>query len=147
MAHEEEAPYSVTTSPQPPPLGFRDKYVRNRRTTHLIYRVAVGVVGTAVIVLGVVLLPLPGPGWLVIFAGLAILASEFEWAERLLRYARDKVLAWTHWVNRQPIPLRLAIGLACAAIVGAALIAYMAVFGIPAWLPESTQNLLDEIVP
>jgi uncharacterized protein (TIGR02611 family) len=132
---------------EPPKLGLRDRYVRNRRTTHLAWRIAVGVVGTLVIALGIVLLPLPGPGWLVIFAGLAILASEFAWAERLLHYARDKVLAWTRWVNRQPIPIRLLVGLACAAVVAGALFLYLVVFGIPTWLPDSTQRLLDEVVP
>ena len=149
MAHEERGKSAARSvvAPEPPSLGFRDRFIRNRRATHLAYRIVVGVLGALVIVIGIIMLPLPGPGWLVIFFGLAILASEFEWAERLLRYARDKVLSWTHWVNRQPIPVRLAIGLACAAIVVGALIAYMTVFGIPGWLPESTQNLLDDIVP
>ncbi len=102
--------------------GFRDRYLRRTRTTRLVYRAIVGVVGTLVIVLGIVLLPLPGPGWLVIFAGLAILASEFAWAERLLDYARDKVLAWTHWVGRQPWGIRLLIGLATLLVVAAAVV-------------------------
>ena len=33
---------------------------------------------------GVAMLALPGPGWLTIAAGLALLASEFEWARNLL---------------------------------------------------------------
>lgn len=43
----------------------------------------VGVVGTVVTVVGIVLIPLPGPGWLIVFAGLALLASEFAVAARL----------------------------------------------------------------
>ncbi len=39
--------------------------------------------GFAVVGTGIVLLPLPGPGWVIIFAGFAILASEFEFAERI----------------------------------------------------------------
>lgn len=53
-------------------------------------KVAVGVVGVAVLVVGVALIVLPGPAFLVIPAGLAILATEFLWARRLLRYAKDR---------------------------------------------------------
>jgi uncharacterized protein (TIGR02611 family) len=51
-------------------------------------RVAVGVVGVTVIVVGVALLVLPGPAFIVLPVGLGILAIEFEWARRLLRRAR-----------------------------------------------------------
>ena len=40
--------------------------------------------GFTLLAIGVVLLLTPGPGWLVIFSGLAILAAEFLWARRLL---------------------------------------------------------------
>jgi uncharacterized protein (TIGR02611 family) len=158
VAHDEDAaPAKDVAAPldgpvASPPLadsqaGFRDRYLRRTRTTHLIYRTVVGIVGGLVIVLGVILLPLPGPGWLVIFAGLAILASEFTWAERLLDYARDKVLAWTHWVGRQPLGVRLSIGTACVVIVAAAVIAYLAVVGVPSWLPNGPEHWLDSWVP
>jgi uncharacterized protein (TIGR02611 family) len=54
-------------------------------------RVAITIVGFAVVVLGLILVPLPGPGWLIVFAGLAILATEYVWARRLLNYAKSKV--------------------------------------------------------
>ncbi len=46
--------------------------------------VAVACVGGAVVLAGVAMLALPGPGILAILAGLAILASEFVWARRVL---------------------------------------------------------------
>ncbi|HYD51989.1 MAG TPA: PGPGW domain-containing protein [Gemmatimonadaceae bacterium] len=55
-------------------------------------KVVVAVVGTAVLIAGVALLVLPGPAFVVIPAGLAILATEFVWARRLLRYAKDRAL-------------------------------------------------------
>lgn len=48
------------------------------------------IVGVALMLGGVVLLVLPGPGVLVIFAGLGLLATEFTWAARLLRWARTR---------------------------------------------------------
>lgn len=55
-------------------------------------KVAVAVVGTAVLIAGAALLVLPGPALLVIPAGLAILATEFVWARRLLRYAKERAV-------------------------------------------------------
>jgi uncharacterized protein (TIGR02611 family) len=52
-------------------------------------KVAVLVVGGTVLAIGVALIVLPGPAFLVIPAGLAILATEFLWARRLLREAKD----------------------------------------------------------
>ena len=54
----------------------------------LIKRVLVGFVGGLVTLFGVVALVAPGPGWLIIFTGLGILASEFAWAARVLTSAR-----------------------------------------------------------
>jgi len=51
-------------------------------------RIVVGVVGTTVIAVGVALLVLPGPAFVVLPIGLGILAIEFEWARRLMRRAR-----------------------------------------------------------
>ncbi|HVD15451.1 MAG TPA: PGPGW domain-containing protein [Actinomycetota bacterium] len=52
-------------------------------------RIGVLVVGLALLVVGVVLLVLPGPGLLVILAGLALLATEYAWARRLLVRVRE----------------------------------------------------------
>lgn len=53
-------------------------------------RIAVFIVGSIVGLAGVAMLVLPGPGIVVILAGLAILASEFVWAERALDSAKAK---------------------------------------------------------
>jgi uncharacterized protein (TIGR02611 family) len=53
-------------------------------------RIAVTIGGFAVLLAGVALLVLPGPGWLLIFLGLGILATEYVWAQRMLTYARQK---------------------------------------------------------
>ena len=53
-------------------------------------RILVTAVGGFLVLVGVALLVLPGPGWLVIFIGLGILATEYVWAERLLKMAKDK---------------------------------------------------------
>ncbi|MGN6597851.1 MAG: PGPGW domain-containing protein [Actinomycetes bacterium] len=71
-------------APQPAAPGE----ARARTPSSPLRRAAVAVAGTLVVALGVVLLPLPGPGMVVIVAGLGILATEFVWAERLLKRAK-----------------------------------------------------------
>lgn len=72
-------------------------------------KVIIGIVGGAVLIIGIIAIPYPGPGWLIVFAGLAILATEFEWAGRVLAFARSKYDAWTEWLKRQPLIVRLLV--------------------------------------
>lgn len=55
-----------------------------------VRRVVVTLVGFLVVLLGLVLLVLPGPGLLVVALGFAILATEFVWAWRAQRYVQRK---------------------------------------------------------
>ncbi|MEU8706218.1 TIGR02611 family protein [Streptomyces sp. NPDC048565] len=73
-------------------LGSRAPgFIRASRVLHLSWQVGIFVVGLAVVGTGIVMLPLPGPGWLVIFGGMAIWATEFVWAQLVLRWTRRKV--------------------------------------------------------
>lgn len=54
-------------------------------------KIVVGVIGATVILAGIAMLVLPGPGWLAIFGGLAILATEFAWARWMLKHARERM--------------------------------------------------------
>lgn len=62
------------------------------RVTDLMWRIGVGVIGGAITAIGVIALIGPGPGWLIVFVGLGILASEFAWAERALFKAKVAAL-------------------------------------------------------
>ncbi len=55
------------------------------------WRLIVLVVGGTLLVIGVAMVVLPGPAFVVIPAGLAVLATEFVWARRLLVRVRDYV--------------------------------------------------------
>jgi len=60
------------------------------RPSGLVRKAGVAVAGIVVILIGIPMIPLVGPGWLVVFTGLAILSSEFEWAGRLRDRIRDR---------------------------------------------------------
>ncbi|MGW7417067.1 TIGR02611 family protein [Streptomyces sp. NPDC054863] len=73
-------------------LGSRaPQYIQARRTLHLSWQVGVFVVGLAVVIAGIIMLPLPGPGWVVIFGGMAIWATEFVWAQLVMRWTKRKL--------------------------------------------------------
>ena len=101
----------------------------------LAYRIFIGVLGLLVTALGIVLLPFPGPGWLVIFGGLGIWATEFTWAQRLLRFTRRMVGAWTLWLQQQSVAVRVGVGLGIVLLLAALAGAFVAWQGVPAWVP------------
>jgi len=115
-------------------LGFRAFFAKHP-ALDLTYRIVVGLLGGAIVVLGIILIPLPGPGWLIVFAGLALLATEFVWAERLLRYGRRRLHLWTQWVTQQSLLVRGLIGLGGLLCVAGAIWAYDVVVGLPSWVP------------
>ena len=70
--------------------GLQERRARHKERHHLI-RVAAAIGGFLVVLLGIVLIPLPGPGLLVVAVGLAVLALEFAWAEHLLEKTVDRL--------------------------------------------------------
>lgn len=87
---------------------FRER-IRHRRGLNTTYRVALGAFGTLVLLAGLVMIPYPGPGWLVVFAGLGILATEFHWAHRVNMFARRQYKRWVAWLGRQSWITKLAV--------------------------------------
>ena len=67
------------------PLGAVWRFLRRNGK-----RIGISIAGGALVVAGLLMLLLPGPGLLVIIAGLAILATEYVWAQRALNYAKGK---------------------------------------------------------
>lgn len=73
-------------------LGSRaPEFIKARRVLHLSWQVGIFIVGLAIVIAGIIMLPLPGPGWVVIFGGMAVWATEFVWAQLVLRWTKRKV--------------------------------------------------------
>ncbi len=88
-------------------------------------------VGMAVLLAGVAMLILPGPGWAAIFVGFAILATEFTWARVALTRAKDaatkaKDKALDPRVRRRNQLLAVGAGL----LIAAGVIVYLARYGL-----------------
>ena len=69
----------------------------------LLKRIVVTIVGVALLGVGIALMVLPGPGILVIVAGLAVLATEYTWAQRLLKKAKIKAEQAQHAAVSSPV--------------------------------------------
>jgi uncharacterized protein (TIGR02611 family) len=105
--------------------------VRGNTLLNNAWRIAVFTLGMAVLLAGVAMLVLPGPGWAAIFVGFAILATEFAWANAALMWAKDKASrakdrALDPRVRRRNTVIAVAAGL----VVAAGVIAYLAVWGL-----------------
>lgn len=75
--------------------------IRRNPTADRVYRTSVGVVGGATVALGIVLIPLPGPGALVSLGGLAILGTEFEGAKKVSGKANAAVKRGAAYAKRK----------------------------------------------
>jgi uncharacterized protein (TIGR02611 family) len=102
--------------------------VRERRRRHLernrLVRIGFAVFGFLVVLAGLAMLVLPGPGLLVIAIGLGILALEFAWAERLLERTVDKMEDAAETVRRASGAKQLALAAATVVLaVGVVVVA------------------------
>ena len=105
---------AMSDEPRPSIRRLRERKERHQQRGK-IYRIAFAAIGIMIILLGVILIPLPGPGWLIVAIGVGMLALEFDRMERLLERILDRVEATSERLSN---PQKLLIGL--LAIVGAA---------------------------
>ena len=118
------------------PLRTLRAGIARRPVLEQLYQLLLAATGFATVAVGLVLVPLPGPGWVVVFGGLSLLSARFTWARR----ARERLLLLlqraAHWYGRLPrlgqAVLTLAGGL--GGLAGGW--ACVAVLGLPGWLPQ-----------
>lgn len=89
--------------------------------TDTAWRLTVFIVGVALLLAGVVFLVFPGPGWACIFLGLAVLASEFAWANRAM-HPMKRAAARAGEIARDP-RYRVAIWIVGSLVLAAAVAA------------------------
>jgi len=119
--------------------------IRSNPQAHLIYRIVVGVIGTAIFAIGLIMVPFPGPGWLVVLLGLAVLASEFEWAHGLLQRSKSTLKAWNEWVQPQPWWVKVVVLLVTVAAVAAIFWVLFLMSGVPAFFPDTIEQWIKKV--
>jgi uncharacterized protein (TIGR02611 family) len=113
----------------PPPGRDRSSLiaeVRAHPVTRITKKVTIAILGGAIVIVGLLLVPLPGPGWLIVLAGLGVWAIEFVWARQLLKFARARLQRWLAWVGQRPLWQRLLLGAAGLIVLGA--LAWLALY-------------------
>ena len=116
--------------------GLRDQlnrfreWVRRHPVLNTTWQIGVFAIGVTVLAAGIAMLVLPGPGWVAIFLGFAILATEFAWAQTALhkakqaaQRAKDKTLDPA--VRRRNTIIAVVLGV----LAGIAIVAYLAAVG------------------
>jgi uncharacterized protein (TIGR02611 family) len=100
-----------------------------RGHTTVMRTVVVAVLGGLLTLAGIALLVLPGPGFVLVAAGLAVLATEFEWARKPLDYAKGKAQDGIHEVGRSR--WRAALAALCALVLVAVGVLVLAGVDLP----------------
>ena len=104
-----------------------------------VYRVLVGIVGLFLVCLGCVTGPLPGPGGIpLVLLGLAVWASEFGWAHRLMMWLKHLLHVFGSWSLRRKVLGWAVFFVACGGLG----YCYLLLLGPPGWAPHAVASLL-----
>ncbi|GLW67185.1 hypothetical protein Arub01_54280 [Actinomadura rubrobrunea] len=110
-------------------MRFR-AFIRRNRLLNTTWQIGVFTVGVTVLLGGLVMMVTPGPGIVGIVVGLAILATEFAWAQRALHRARQAAERAKEKALDPRTKRRNAIMAVLAGILaGAAVTAYLIIYG------------------
>ena len=128
---------------EPPEDRWRwRRRIRENRHQLVVYRLLVGIGGLLLVCLGFLSGPLPGPGGIpLVLLGLAVWASEFEWANRLMERFKHGVRRYKSWTRRGKVVFWLLF-FACCGLIG---YGYLLILGMPPWLPKGPASILQRL--
>ena len=125
-------PHHVLIEPEEDRWKWRRK-IREDPRKLFFYRWAVGIAGTLMIALGIITGPLPGPGGIpLVLLGLAIWASEFEWAHKVMLWFKAQLHRYRGW----PARYKVLFWICFLAVCGLLGYLYLVVIGYPDWAPQ-----------
>lgn len=130
--------------PHEDPIRWR-RAIRTHPVGGMIYRTGVAVLGLALVVFGIPMVPLVGPGWAVIFIGLFLWSTEFMWARRVTQFVKAEVKTFERYARALPWKLKIPLALASAAFGWFCFWLALLITGVPSWLPGEVEALLLEV--
>lgn len=133
--------HHILIEPEEDRWRWRRKIRQNPRKL-FFYRLVVAFAGLFLVSLGFVSGPLPGPGGIpLVLLGLAIWASEFEWAHKLMMWFKAKVHRYRLWPRRRKVLFWICFFLTCAALG----YLYLLLIGFPWWMPQFLHDLAGRL--
>jgi uncharacterized protein (TIGR02611 family) len=114
--------------------------IRANAHSHRIYKWVVALVGLLIVAGGLALVPLPGPGWLVVIFGIIVWASEFAWAERLRDWVQGRLRGWSDWLVPKAWYVKALVVLATGVLVAGLFYLLFLVSGVPALMPDAIET-------
>ena len=109
---------------------FREALRRNRGLD-TAWRVLVFALGVTLVVAGLIMFVIPGPGWATVILGLVVLASEFSWANRALTPVKDVAKrASDAAMNPRKRRRNLTLAAIGGVLIGIVLVWYLATYGL-----------------
>lgn len=104
-----------------------------------IYRIGVAIAGLFLVVLGALSGPLPGPGGIpLVLLGLAVWASEFEWAQRVMEWFKRRLHQFRGWGR----PAQALAWTIFFLVIGIVVYGYLVIAGVPVWVPDFAADKL-----
>jgi uncharacterized protein (TIGR02611 family) len=120
--------------------------IRANPHSHRVYKWwVIAPLGLLIVAGGLALVPLPGPGWLIVIFGIIVWASEFEWAQGLRDWVKDRLAQWNAWIKPKPLWFKGLVGLATAALVGVFFYLLFLVSGVPSFMPDVLETQLLQL--
>lgn len=104
--------------------------------------------GWLVVVVGIIAIPFPGPGWFIVFVGIGVLSLELEWPNRLLNWSIRKYDQFENWWLRQNKPVQLMLGALTLLVVWALLLILFVLgwnLGILDWTKGWLRPLIEKL--
>lgn len=116
--------------------------LRSHPLTAVPYRTLVALAGVTLIVAGVPMVPLVGPGWALIIAGLFVLATEFTWARSVSVHVVTEVRTLEHAVKAASRPVKVVLALLSGAFGWLCAYLVLLAVGVPGWVPARVAHVL-----
>lgn len=123
------------------PIRWR-RALRTHPVTGPVYRTFIAALGLTLIIAGIPMVPLVGPGWAVIFIGLFLWSTEFIWARRVTQFVKAEVKTFEQYARALPWKFKVPLMLLSAAFGWFCFWLALLITGVPGWFPDQAEDLL-----
>lgn len=104
--------------------------------------------GWLILIVGIITIPFPGPGWLTVFIGIGVLSLEQQWPHTLLDFGIHYYETFDDWYNRQPLWVKGILGLLLLIFIWIIFAALFWIFwklGMLDWTRPWSQKWVDKL--